>query len=78
MCVQLECCTDDIKMPRQHRTVQCTICKRWMRSDNLKSHAKTHTDLLDLSEEKLQEELRLRHEIQQAKEEKRQHVVESA
>ena len=49
-----------------------------MRSDNLKSHAKTHTDLLDLSEEKLQEELRLRHEIQQAKEEKRQHVVESA
>ena len=27
-----------------------------MRSDNLKGHMKTHTDLLDLSEEQLQED----------------------
>ena len=49
-----------------------------MRSDHLKRHAETHTDLLELSEEQLQDELRLRHEIQQAKEEKRQHVAETA
>ena len=39
---------------------------------------KTHTNLLELSEDELKEELRLRHEIQQGKEEKRQRVVETA
>ena len=44
-----------IIMPRQHQRCQCTICKRWMRSDNLKSHMKTHKDLLDLSDDQLEE-----------------------
>ena len=65
-------------MPGQHRQRQCTICKKWMRSDNLKGHMKTHKDLLDLSEDELEKELKVRHDVQQEKEEKRQQVVETA
>ena len=49
-----------------------------MRSDTLQRHMKTHKDLLELPEEELKEELRSRHEIQAAKEEKRQKVIETA
>ena len=45
-------------MPGQHKRVQCTICKRWMRSDNLKRHSKTHTDLLTVPAEEVKEESR--------------------
>ena len=48
-----------------------------MRSDTLKRHAKTHADLLELSEDQLEEELRLRHEIRQVKEDKRQRIKET-
>ena len=65
-------------MPGQHRQRQCAICKKWMRSDNLKGHMKTHKDLLDLSEDELEKELKVRHDVQQEKEEKRQQVVETA
>ncbi|MEC8567183.1 MAG: hypothetical protein VXY56_02680, partial [Pseudomonadota bacterium] len=65
-------------MPGQHRQRQCAICKKWMRSDNLKGHMKTHKDLLNLSEDELEKELKVRHDVQQEKEEKRQQVVETA
>ena len=65
-------------MPGQHKQRQCTICKRWMRSDKLKGHMKTHKDLLDLPKDELEEELRARHDIQQEHEAKRQRVVETA
>ena len=35
-------------MPGQHRQQQCTICKKWMRSDNLQRHMKVHKGLQDL------------------------------
>ena len=57
-------------MPGQHRQRQCTICKKWMRSDNLKGHMKVHKDLLDLPDDQLEEELRARHDIQQEREAK--------
>ena len=65
-------------MPGQHRQRQCTICKKWMRSNNLKGHMKVHKDLLDLPDDQLEEELRARHDIQQEREAKRQRVVETA
>ena len=57
-------------MPGQHRQRQCTICKKWMRSDNLKGHMNVHKDLLDLPDDQLEEELRARHDIQQEREAK--------
>ena len=57
-------------MPGQHRQRQCTICKKWMRSNNLKGHMKVHKDLLDLPDDQLEEELRARHDIQQEREAK--------
>ena len=57
-------------MPGQHRQRQCTICKKWMRSDKLKGHMKVHKDLLDLPDDQLEEELRARHDIQQEREAK--------
>ena len=65
-------------MPGQHKQRQCVTCKRWMRSDKLKAHMKTHKDLLDLPKDELEEELRARHDIQQEHEAKRQRVVETA
>ena len=57
-------------MPGRHRQGQCTICKKWMRSDNLKGHMNVHKDLLDLPDDQLEEELRARHDIQQEREAK--------
>ena len=68
-------------MPDRHKRVSCGVCKKWVRSNNLKRHMKTHKDLLCLSEEELEEELRSRHENQIAEEEqeqKRQKVVDTA
>ena len=65
-------------MPGQHRQRQCAVCKKWMRSDNLKGHMKTHKDLLDLTDDQLEDELWARHAIQQEREAKRQRVVETA
>ena len=51
-----------IKMLNQNKRSQCTVCKKWMRSDNLKSHSKIHKDILDVPEEKIQiEELSVTH-----------------
>ena len=76
---QLECCTDDIKMPNKRGT--CEVCKKVMRTDNLKVHMKTHKDLLSLPEKEVEEELRSRHESWIAKveqEQKWQKVVDTA
>ena len=61
-------------MSGQHRSVQCTICKKWLRSDNLKRHLKTHADLLSLPIEEIKEELRSRHAIEQEREAKQQQI----
>ena len=68
-------------MSNRHKSVSCEVCKKPVRSDTLKRHMKTHKDLLSLSEEELEEELRSRHENQIAEEDqeqKRQKVVDTA
>ena len=67
-----------IKMSGQHKINKCTVCEKWMRTDNLERHMKTHKDLLSLSDEEIEQELRSRHEIQVARETKRQKVTDIA
>ena len=73
-------------MPGKRSQRQCAICKKWMRSDNLKAHMKradhqNHVtilkDLLDSTEELLEEALQAGHDIQQERDEKRQRLVET-
>ena len=73
-------------MPGKRSQRQCAICKKWMRSDNLKAHMKradhqNHVtilkDLLDSTEELLEEVLQAGHDIQQERDEKRQRLVET-
>ena len=59
-------------MPGPHKKRQCATCKKWMRSDNLARHMKTHEDLLDLPDDQLEDELRARYKNQLAEEEKQQ------
>ena len=73
-------------MPGKRSQRQCAICKKWMRSDNLKAHMKradhqNHVtilkDLLDSTEELLEETLQAGHDIQQERDEKHQRNVET-
>ena len=49
------------KIPNQHELTQCLVSKNSMRYDNLARHMKIHKDLIDLPEEEIETELRLRH-----------------
>ena len=62
-------------MPNRNKRVQCTVCEKWMRSDNLKSHSNVHKDLLDLPEEEIETELKRRHDEKVERTEKRQKVI---
>ena len=74
----MEYCEDIVTMPDQHKRVQCTICKKMMRSDNLKGHMKIHKDLLSLPDEEVKEELRARHAAQQEREAKQRRIRDIA
>ena len=63
------------KMPNQHKQIQCEVCKKWMRKDNLRSHSNIHKDLLDLPEEEIKTELKRRHVEKVERKEKRQKVI---
>ena len=65
---------------------QCTICKKWMRSDTLARHMRRadhqdHVtilkDLLDSTEELLEEVLQAGNDIQQERDARRQRLVET-
>ena len=59
----------------------CEVCEKWMRSDVLKRHMKTHTDILLLSGDEMEDELKARHAQKLArdeKEEKRQQIKDTA
>ena len=48
-------------MPNQYKKLKCEVCEKWMRSDNYNRHMKTHTDILLLSTEEMEDELKARH-----------------
>ena len=62
----------------RHKHIHCSICGKSMRSDHMKRHTKTHKDILSLPEEEARQELRIRHEVQLQREEKRQKLEEIA
>ena len=62
----------------RNKHIHCSVCGKSMRSDNAKRHAKTHKDILTLPEEEARRELRIRHEVQLQREEKRQKLEEIA
>ena len=61
-----------------NKKVRCTICARCIRSDNVTRHARTHTDILTMSDEEARQELRARNVIQIQREERRQELMEIA
>ena len=65
-------------MPGQHRRSKCRVCEKWMRGDHLKGHMKTHKDLLSLSNEEIEEELRSRQHFKIEQEAKRRKVIDIA
>ena len=62
----------------RNKHICCSICGKSMRSDILKRHTKTHKDIWSLPEEEARQELRIRHEVQTQREEKRQKLEEIA
>ena len=68
-------------MPNQHKHIKCKVCEKWTRSDKLGRHMKIHKDLLSLSSDEMEEELKARHARKlerQNREVKRQNVVATA
>ena len=73
-------------MPGKRSQGQCAICKKWMRSDNLKAHMKRadhqyhvtiHEYLLDLPDKQLEKVLQAGHDIQQERDARRQRVAKT-
>ena len=70
----------------RNKQQQCAICTKWMRSDNLarhmqradhQNHVNILRDLLDSTEELLEEVLQAGHDIQQERDARRQRLVET-
>lgn len=70
--------SNSVKMPGQNDIVNCGVCKKSMRSDNLKRHMKVHKDILNLPDDELKEELQIRHNLQVENDRKRKRVVATA
>ena len=73
-------------MPGKRSRRQCTICKKWMRSNHLARHMRRadhqyhvtiHKYLLDLPDKQLEEVLQAGHDIQQERDARRQRVVKT-
>ena len=62
----------------KHRMVRCKVCAKNIRSDVLKRHQRTHTDLLTLSEDEIRGELSARQTVAVEREQKRQKIEEIA
>ena len=62
----------------RHKKIQCNVCGRYMLSNNLKRHIKTHKDILAMTDEEVRDELRRRNALHIQQEERKQRVVEIA
>ena len=67
-------------MNKQNRNKigRCQTCNKTMRSDTLKRHARTHQDLLTMSDEDVVNELRARKATQVLREKRKQEIEELA
>ena len=62
----------------RHEQVECTVCFRKMRSDNLKRHMRKHRDLYSLDENEIREEIKERKRQYEDREERKRLVREIA
>ena len=58
------------RQTNRNRRVECDVCGKPMRSDNLKRHKQTHKDLLALPDNEIKKELEKRQEFKKKREEK--------
>ena len=68
-------------MSNRNKTSKCSVCDKWMRSDNYDRHMKIHKDILTLPDDEIEVELKARQVRKLAKEEreeKRQQIVKTA
>ena len=68
-------------MSNRNKRIKCEVCEKWMRSDKLARHMKIHKDLLSLTSDEMEEELKARYDRKLAmdkKEEKRLQIVATA
>ena len=62
----------------RHREVECKICLRGMRSNNLKRHMLKHQNLYDLDEEEIRSEIKRRKKLGETREEQEQLINQVA
>ena len=62
----------------RHKKVECKICLRKMRSDNLKRHMLKHRDLHDLDEDEIREEIKRRKKLRTTREEREKLIIDIA
>ena len=62
----------------RHAQVECTVCFRKMRSNNLKRHMRKHRDLYSLDEKDMREEIKERKRQYENREERTQLAREIA
>ena len=58
------------KMQDLHRQVECNVCNKSMRSNNLKRHKNTHKDLLSLPDNEIKDKLKSWQELKKKQEER--------
>ena len=66
------------RQTNRNRRVECDVCGKPMRSDNLKRHKQTHKDLLALPDNEIKKELEKRQEFKKKREEKIRKIGEIA
>ena len=67
-----------VRQTNRNRRVECDVCGKPMRSDNLKRHKQTHKDLLALPDNEIKKELEKRQEFKKKREEKIRKIGEIA
>ena len=68
-------------MSNRNKRSKCSVCEKWMRSDNYDRHMKIHKDILTLPDNEIEAELKARQVRKlekEEREEKRQQIVETA
>ena len=68
-------------MSNRHKRSKCSVCEKWMRSDNYDRHMKIHKDIFTLPDNEIEAELKARQVRKlekEGREEKRQQIVETA
>ena len=62
----------------KHKQVECKVCLRKMRSDNLKRHMLKHRELQELDEDEIRSEIKRRKELRETRQEREKLVKEIA